>query len=77
MVPYKKRATVGDAGRVVLSDVPFPAGQGVDVVILPDNPSATALRSEEALARETSGERASKITDEEITAEIAAYRAGT
>jgi hypothetical protein len=75
MNAYRKYITIDDPRRVVLEDLPFRHGQRVEVVLL-----AEEERGEDqlrALLRDTQALPQAKIlTEEELAAEIEAYRAG-
>lgn len=76
MRAYKKHVVVEDPHRVVLSDLPFEAGQRVEVVMIADEPQAAArletlhnlLTSTQALPQ------ARSLTEADIAAEVAAAR---
>ena len=78
MKAYRTYLTVTDAKQVVLSDVPFPPGQVVEVLILAQNDDQTqALRQFDTLLKGTQTlPQVQALTDDEIAAEIAAYRSG-
>ncbi len=79
MTTYKKTAIVKDPGQLVLSGLPFKPGQRVEVVIsdAPSESTSDALLELQALFAETQSLPSSQtITEEEITAEIDAYRRG-
>lgn len=78
MIAYKRTVTIQDPRELVLNDLPFRPGQRVEVVLLaeetPPNISQLELQS---LFRDTQAlPIAQTITDDEIAAEIEAYRAG-
>lgn len=76
MRAYKKYVVIEDPHRVVLSDLPFEAGQRVEVVMIADEPQAAArletlhnlLTSTQALPQ------ARSLTEADIAAEVAAAR---
>lgn len=78
MRAYKKYVVVEDPHRVVLSDLPFEAGQRIEVVMIADEPQAaihleslhTLLTSTQALPQ------ARTLTEADIAAEVEAARAG-
>lgn len=78
MIAYKRTVTIKNPRELVLNDLPFRPGQRVEVVLLveevtPDD-SASELRK---LLKDTQSlPVALTITEDEIAAEIAAYRAG-
>lgn len=78
MNAYKKYITIEDPNRVVLSDLPFKPGQRVEVIILSeDNERAALAQKLQELFKETQALHADNpITEEEIAAEIEAYRRG-
>ncbi len=78
MNAYKTYITIEDPKQVVLSDLPFQAGQRVEVIILArDNQRATLAEELKKLFKEIQTIHADNpLTDEEIAAEIEAYRRG-
>lgn len=78
MLAYRKKLVIQDPKQVVLTDLPFEAGQEVEIFVLQDD-SERERRVEElkALFNETQAlSQLQSITEEEIAAEIAAYRGG-
>jgi hypothetical protein len=76
MTIYRKQITIEDPNHVVLSGLPFQAGQRVEIVLTTTEsaspPQLTALRS---LFKTTQAlPQAQAITEAEIAAEIATYR---
>ncbi len=78
MIAYKKRITITDPNNLVLSDLPFQPGQQVEVVILGVDKERMAVVQElRDLLKETQALHADNpMTEEEIAAEIEAYRRG-
>ena len=78
MNTYKKYITIEDPNYVVLSDLPFQVGQRVEVIILAQNNERAALAQKlRELLKETQALHADNpLTEEEIVAEIEAYRRG-
>ena len=78
MNTYKKYITIEDPNYVVLSDLPFQAGQRVEVIILAQNNERAVLAQKlRELLKETQALNADNpLTEEEIVAEIEAYRRG-
>ncbi len=78
MNTYKKYITIEDPNYVVLSDLPFQAGQRVEVIILAQNNERAVLAQKlRELLKETQALHADNpLTEEEIVAEIEAYRRG-
>jgi hypothetical protein len=78
MNAYKKHITIEDPNNVVLSGLPFQPGQRVEIIILAsENPRAEIsqkLRNLFDKTQEIPGIQ--DITEEEIAAEIEAYRRG-
>jgi hypothetical protein len=78
---YRKKVTVRPDGRIELSEPVFKPGTQAEVIVLvesqPENDSVMArVREWEALFKETQAlPQAETITEEDIAAEIAAYRA--
>ncbi|CAD5955282.1 hypothetical protein PCC9214_02820 [Planktothrix tepida] len=78
MNAYKAYITIEDPKQVILSDLPFQPGQRVEVIILAEeNPRAEMSRKlRELFDRTQALPGVEDITEEEITAEIEAYRRG-
>jgi hypothetical protein len=77
MKAYRTTLTIDDPKEIVLRDLPFDRGQSVEIVVLPrngagDKDSVGTLR---ALFRETQAlPHVQALTEEDILAEVAAYR---
>ena len=78
MRAYKKYVVIEDSHRVVLSDLPFEAGQRVEVLIITDEPQVAArLDSLHSLLSSTQAlPQARILTEADIAAEVEAARAG-
>ncbi|WP_448266265.1 hypothetical protein [Nostoc sp. DSM 114159] len=78
MNAYKTYITITDQKQLVLSDLPFKAGQRVEVIILAeDNQKVTLAQEVKKLFKEIQAMHADNpLTDEEIAAEIEVYRRG-
>ncbi|QYX33646.1 hypothetical protein [Sphaerospermopsis torques-reginae] len=78
MNAYKTYITIEDPKQVVLSDLPFQVGQRVEIIVLAeDNPQDTISNKLRNLFDKTQAiPGVEDITDEEIAAEIEAYRRG-
>ncbi len=78
MKAYRTVLTVNDPKQVVLTDVPFEPGQRVEILVLPQNKSgAAAAQRWKSLAGETQAfPQLQKLSEEEISAEVNAYRSG-
>ncbi|MBW4509581.1 MAG: hypothetical protein KME64_24155 [Scytonematopsis contorta HA4267-MV1] len=78
MNAYKKYITVEDPNHLVLSGLPFKAGQRVEIIILSDdNPRDEISQKLKDLFDKTQAlPEVQDITEEEIAAEIEAYRRG-
>ncbi len=78
MTTYKTFITIEDPNQVVLSNLPFQKGQRVKVVLLAEDDDNAALGQKfHNLFKETQAlPGVSEITEEEIAAEIKAYRRG-
>jgi hypothetical protein len=76
MKAYRTYLTVTDTKQVVLTDVPFQPGQVVEVLVLAqDADRRHALRQLDTLLQRTQAlPQVQALTDEEIAAEITAYR---
>jgi hypothetical protein len=78
MIAYREYATVQESKQIVLSNVPFRPGQRVEVVLIAEEEQPAARVQElRALFKATQAlPQAQTITEGDIAAEIAAYRAG-
>lgn len=78
MNAYKTYITIKNPKQVVLSDLPFQPGQRVEIIVLAeDNPQDTVSNKLRNLFDKTQAiPGVQDITDEEIAAEIEAYRCG-
>lgn len=78
MLAYRHYTTVQESKQIVLSSVPFPPGQRVEVVLIAEEERPAArVQDLRALFRATQAlPQAQALTEDEIAAEIAAYRAG-
>ncbi len=78
MIAYRQYATVQKSKQIVLSDVPFQPGQQVEVVVLAEEGQSVNFVRElrEVLQVTQELPQAQAISEDEIAAEIAAYRAG-
>ena len=76
MRAYKKYVVVEDPHRIVLSDLPFEAGQRVEVVMIADEPQAAAhLETLHSLLTSTQAlPQARSLTEADIAAEVQAAR---
>lgn len=78
MLAYRQFATVEESKQIILSNVPFQPGQRVEVVLIAEEERPAARVQElRALFQATQAlPQAQAITEDDIAAEIAAYRAG-
>jgi hypothetical protein len=78
MLAYRQFTTVQESKQIVLSNVPFQPGQRVEVVLIAEEERPAARVKElRALFQATQAlPQAQAITEDDIAAEIAAYRAG-
>ncbi len=78
MIAYRQYITIQKSKQIVLSDLPFQPGQRVEVVVIAeDEQPANRVRELRELFQATQAlPQAQAITEDEIAAEIAAYRAG-
>lgn len=77
MLAYRQYVTVQKSKQIVLSDLPFLPGQRVEVVVIAeDQPATNRVRELRELFQATQAlPQAQAISEDEIAAEIAAYRA--
>ncbi|MBM3236063.1 hypothetical protein FJZ31_07155 [Candidatus Poribacteria bacterium] len=78
MKAYRTYLTITDPERVVLSNTPFRPGEQVEVLFLAySSESEEAIQALKTLFKETQSlPHIRKITEEEIAAEVTAYRSG-
>ena len=78
MKAYKKYVTIEDPKKLTLSDLPFRAGQRVEVVVIAEDEDREKRVEElRALLKRTQALPASRQVSEDVIAEeIAAYRSG-
>jgi antitoxin ParD1/3/4 len=78
MNAYKQYLTIEDPNHMVLSGLPFKPGQRVEVIILAEDFERETLAEKlRQLFKETQAlHQDNPLTDEEIAAEIEAYRRG-
>lgn len=78
MNAYKKLITIEDPNNVVLSGLPFQPGQRVEITISAEDNSRTEIsqRFRNLFDKTQEIPGVQEITEEEIAAEIEAYRRG-
>ena len=78
MNAYKRYITIEDPNQVVLSNLPFQPGQRVEVIILAEDNERAALSQKlrDLFDKTQALPGVQDITEEEIAAEIEAYRRG-
>ncbi|OGR00805.1 MAG: hypothetical protein A2511_10215 [Deltaproteobacteria bacterium RIFOXYD12_FULL_50_9] len=77
MIACRKHVTIKDPNSLVLSGLPFKPGQRVEVVLLAEEECVDRMTELRILLQETqSFPSAREISDDEITAEVEAYRTG-
>jgi antitoxin ParD1/3/4 len=78
MKAYRKYLTVNDPGQISIYNVPFRSGQTIEVILLPvEEKTETKLNELKSLFKETQQlPQAKSISEDEIYAEIEAYRNG-
>jgi hypothetical protein len=78
MTTYRKYITIEDPNQITLSDLPFRAGEMVEVVLkTPEKIDGDRLKKLQALFKATQSlPQIQAITEEEIIAEINAYQSG-
>ncbi len=76
MLAYKKYVIITDPNRLTLKGLPFKPGQRVEVVMIAEEDQKAHLSDVKALLKQTQRlPEARSISEAEIAAEIAAYRA--
>ncbi|MFN0315762.1 MAG: hypothetical protein ACKVQA_12080 [Burkholderiales bacterium] len=78
MQAYRKKLVIQDPNQVVLTNLPFKAGQHVEVLVFEDDSdiAARVQRWQKAFRDTQTVAQPRNITEEEIAAEIAAHRDG-
>jgi hypothetical protein len=77
MTTFRKQITIEDPDHVVLSGLPFESGQRVEITLTTDSSACPPTETLRSLFKTTQAlPQAQAITEDEITAEIAAYRSG-
>lgn len=78
MNAYKVYVTIEDPNNVVLSNLPFQRGQRVEVIILAEDNERSAISQKisDLFDKTQSLPEVQNITEEDIAAEISAYRRG-
>lgn len=78
MKAYRTYLTITDPRQLVITDLPFSTGQRVEVLLLAQEEGRIKpVRELESLLKETQAiGRTEGLTEEDISAEIAAYRSG-
>lgn len=78
MRAYRRLVVIKDPKRVVVKDVPFRPGERVEVLFLApdDNRDVAASELKKLLKTTQALPQSQAVTDEEIAAEVAAYRSG-
>lgn len=75
---YKTYITLNDTKQVVLSDLPFQPGQRLEIIVLAEEESKAEIgtRMKKLFDETQSLPGVAEITEEDIAAEIGAYRRG-
>lgn len=79
MKAYRTYLTIIDPKRIVLSNMPFRAGEKVEIVVLAaeDNNRAERVRQLQDLFKETQSlPQAQTLSEDDILREVEAYRSG-
>lgn len=78
MNAYKRYLTIEDPNHIILSGLPFKPGQRVEVIIIAEGKEREALVSNlQQLFKETQAlHQDNPLIDDEIAAEVEAYRRG-
>ena len=77
MIAYKTYITIENPKQITLTDLPFRQGQRVEIVMIAEEEKTARVKELQTLFQNTQAlPQAQHITEEEIVAEIAAYRAG-
>jgi hypothetical protein len=78
MKAYRTTLTVEDSKQVVLRDLPFDSGQRVEILVVPEKANGRdAAKELRSLLKDTQAlPQVRALSDDDIAAEVAAYRAG-
>lgn len=77
MIAYKKYVTIKDPENLVLKKLPFRAGQRVEIVMIAEEEKKVSAQELKKLFKKTQKlPEAKAVTEEQISEEIQAYRAG-
>jgi hypothetical protein len=77
MTALRRTITIEDPARLVLSDLPFRAGQKVSVLVFSEEETLEHLRELRSLLKETQSLPQSKlITEDDIKKEVDDWRQG-
>lgn len=78
MQAYRTKIKIKDPKQIILSNLPFRSGQVVEVLVLAqDEDREAAVNELKALFKETQSlPQVKALSDEDILAEIEAYRSG-
>lgn len=75
MADYRRRVTIEDPGRLVLSDLPFRPGQQVEVVVRSEDDRLERCRELAALLEQTQSlPQVQALSEDEILRELDIYR---
>ncbi len=77
MEAYRTFLTVVDPRQIILEDVPFQPGQRVEVLVISQDTQTMSVSELRTLFRATQSlPQIRGLSDEEIAAEVAAFRSG-
>jgi hypothetical protein len=78
MIAYRTCVTIQESKQIVLSDLPFQPGQQVEVIVIAESelPIVRVRELRELFQTTQVLPQAQVISEDEIAAEIAAYRTG-
>jgi hypothetical protein len=76
MTTYRTQLTVSESNQVLVDNLPFAPGDVVEIVIRKPRNQDLADRWRQLMKETQSLPQAQAITEEEIAAEIEAYRSG-
>ena len=75
MLAYKKYVTIKSQNSLTLRDLPFKPGQRVEIVMIAEDDQNVYLADLQTLLKQTQSlPETRSITEDEIAAEITAYR---
>ena len=76
MTTYRAQFTVNDTNQLILSNLPFAPGDVVEVVVRKPGSQQIAEQWKQLMQETQKSPEVQTVTDDDIAAEIEAYRSG-